>query len=75
ARECRFAKYQENRANGHKEKKFVAIEESNSKALVATDNNEEIDWTKEFDAELVTFAMIVRIKKKTRSPHAFLYLA
>ncbi|GJX02321.1 ribonuclease H-like domain-containing protein [Tanacetum coccineum] len=26
ARECRFAKYQENRANGHKEKKFVAIE-------------------------------------------------
>ncbi|GJZ64268.1 hypothetical protein Tco_0620689 [Tanacetum coccineum] len=38
---CRFAKYQENRANGHKEKKIVAIEDSNSKALVATDNNEE----------------------------------
>ncbi|GJX86611.1 ribonuclease H-like domain-containing protein [Tanacetum coccineum] len=51
ARECRFAKYQENRANGRKEKKIVAIEDSNSKALVATDNNEEIDWTKEFDAE------------------------
>ncbi|GJW11750.1 hypothetical protein Tco_1577577 [Tanacetum coccineum] len=46
-----FAKYQENRANGRKEKKIVAIEDSNSKALVATDNNEEIDWTKEFDAE------------------------
>ncbi|GJY54402.1 ribonuclease H-like domain-containing protein [Tanacetum coccineum] len=58
ARECRFAKYQENRANGRKEKKIVAIEDSNSKALVATDNNEEIDWTKEFDAEPVTFAMM-----------------
>ncbi|GKA54217.1 ribonuclease H-like domain-containing protein, partial [Tanacetum coccineum] len=58
ARECRFAKYQENRANGRKEKKIVAIKESNSKALVATDNNEEIDWTKEFDAEPVTFAMM-----------------
>ncbi|GJS80393.1 putative ribonuclease H-like domain-containing protein [Tanacetum coccineum] len=40
-----------NRANGRKEKKTVAIEDSNSKALVATDNNEDIDWTKEFDAE------------------------
>ncbi|GJR52139.1 retrovirus-related pol polyprotein from transposon TNT 1-94 [Tanacetum coccineum] len=40
------------------EKKTVAIEDSNSKALVATDNNEDIDWTKEFDAEPVTFAMI-----------------
>ncbi|GJY67274.1 hypothetical protein Tco_0469512 [Tanacetum coccineum] len=28
ARECRFAKYQENRANGRKEKKIVAIEDS-----------------------------------------------
>ncbi|GJW52300.1 ribonuclease H-like domain-containing protein [Tanacetum coccineum] len=58
ARECRFAKYQENRANGRQEKKIVAIEDSNSKALVATDNNEDIDWTKEFDAEPVTFAMM-----------------
>ncbi|GJW86187.1 hypothetical protein Tco_0161527 [Tanacetum coccineum] len=41
-----------------KDKKIVAIEDSNSKALVATDNNEEIDWTKEFDAEPVTFAMM-----------------
>ncbi|GJR79610.1 ribonuclease H-like domain-containing protein, partial [Tanacetum coccineum] len=32
ARECRFAKYQENRANGHQEKKTMAIEDSNSKA-------------------------------------------
>ncbi|GJZ77275.1 ribonuclease H-like domain-containing protein [Tanacetum coccineum] len=58
ARECRFAKYQENRANGRNEKRIVAIEDSNSKALVATDNIEDIDWTKEFDAEPVTFAMI-----------------
>ncbi|GJU22109.1 ribonuclease H-like domain-containing protein, partial [Tanacetum coccineum] len=58
ARECRFAKYQENRANGRKEKKIVAIEDSNSKALVATDNNEEINWTKEFDAEPVKFAIM-----------------
>ncbi|GJV63899.1 ribonuclease H-like domain-containing protein [Tanacetum coccineum] len=43
ARECRFAKYQENRANGRNEKRIVAIEDSNSKALVATDNNEDID--------------------------------
>ncbi|GKB44853.1 putative ribonuclease H-like domain-containing protein [Tanacetum coccineum] len=48
----------ENRANGHQEKRIVAIEDSNSKALVATDNNEDIDWTKEFDAEPVTFAMM-----------------
>ncbi|GJU64118.1 putative ribonuclease H-like domain-containing protein [Tanacetum coccineum] len=39
------------KANGRQEKKTVAIEDSNSKALVATDNNEDIDWTKEFDAE------------------------
>ncbi|GJW17410.1 putative ribonuclease H-like domain-containing protein [Tanacetum coccineum] len=58
ARECRFAKYQENRANGRNEKRIVAIEDSNSKALVATDNNEDIDWTKEFDAEPVTYAMM-----------------
>ncbi|GKB38352.1 hypothetical protein Tco_0883294, partial [Tanacetum coccineum] len=54
----KFAKYQENRANGRQEKKIVAIEDSNSKALVATDKNEYIDWTKEFDAERVTFAMM-----------------
>ncbi|GJV39383.1 hypothetical protein Tco_1417823, partial [Tanacetum coccineum] len=45
-------------ANGRNEKRIVAIEDSNSKALVATDNNEDIDWTKEFDAEPVTFAMM-----------------
>ncbi|GJV37403.1 hypothetical protein Tco_1409880 [Tanacetum coccineum] len=53
-----IAKYQENRANGRNEKRIVAIEDSNSKALVATDNNEDIDWTKEFDAEPVTYAMM-----------------
>ncbi|GJS52760.1 putative ribonuclease H-like domain-containing protein [Tanacetum coccineum] len=56
----KFAKYQESRANGRNEKRIVAIEDSNSKALVATDNNEDIDWTKEFDAEItVTYAMMV----------------
>ncbi|GKG16914.1 ribonuclease H-like domain-containing protein [Tanacetum coccineum] len=43
ARECRFAKYQENKANGRTKKKIVAIEDSNSKALVATDKNEDVD--------------------------------
>ncbi|GJU20297.1 hypothetical protein Tco_1153639 [Tanacetum coccineum] len=33
------------------EKRIMAIEDSNSKALVATDKNDDIDWTKEFDAE------------------------
>ncbi|GKA25849.1 ribonuclease H-like domain-containing protein [Tanacetum coccineum] len=49
ARECKFAKYQANRANGSKEKIIVPIEDSNSKALVAKDSQGEIDWTKEFD--------------------------
>ncbi|GKC22398.1 putative ribonuclease H-like domain-containing protein, partial [Tanacetum coccineum] len=53
---------QENRANGRQEKRIVAIEDSNSKALVATDNNEDIDWTKEFDAKPVTFAMMALIE-------------
>ncbi|GJX91603.1 putative ribonuclease H-like domain-containing protein [Tanacetum coccineum] len=48
----------ENKANGRNEKRIVAIEDSNPKALVATDNNEDIDWTKEFDAEPVTYAMM-----------------
>ncbi|GJR46366.1 hypothetical protein Tco_1314469 [Tanacetum coccineum] len=51
ARGADLIKYQENRANGRKEKKIVAIEDSNSKALVATDNNEEIDETMDFDDE------------------------
>ncbi|GJV28701.1 hypothetical protein Tco_1385149 [Tanacetum coccineum] len=54
-----FAKvYKKQLRNGRQEKKIVAIEDSNSKALVATDNNEDIDWTKEFDAEPTTFAMM-----------------
>ncbi|GJX96694.1 hypothetical protein Tco_0352492 [Tanacetum coccineum] len=44
--------------NGRNEKRLVANEDSNSKALVATDNNEDIDWTKEFDDEPVTYAMM-----------------
>ncbi|GKG20265.1 hypothetical protein Tco_0380066, partial [Tanacetum coccineum] len=38
-----------------RKRRLCSIEDSNSKALVATDNNEEIDWTKEFDAEPVHF--------------------
>ncbi|GKB25463.1 putative ribonuclease H-like domain-containing protein, partial [Tanacetum coccineum] len=68
ARECRFAKYQENRANGHNEKRIVAIEDSNSKALVATDNNEDIDWTKEFDAEPMDLMILTRATKSDVAP-------
>ncbi|GJW90639.1 ribonuclease H-like domain-containing protein [Tanacetum coccineum] len=46
----------ENRANGHHEKRIVSNEDPNQK-LEATDNNEDIDWTKEFDTKPVTFAM------------------
>ncbi|GJW12034.1 retrovirus-related pol polyprotein from transposon TNT 1-94 [Tanacetum coccineum] len=38
--------------------KIECFNYSNSKALVATDNNDDIDWTKEFDAEPVTYAMM-----------------
>ncbi|GKA16461.1 hypothetical protein Tco_0696208 [Tanacetum coccineum] len=58
ARECKFAKYQANRANGSKKKRIVPIEDSNSKALVAKDSQGVIDWTKEFDDDPVTFAMV-----------------
>ncbi|GJW30022.1 ribonuclease H-like domain-containing protein [Tanacetum coccineum] len=51
ARECRFAKYQENRGKMVVRKEDYGYMRSNSKALVATDNNEDIDWTKEFDAD------------------------
>ncbi|GJY11170.1 hypothetical protein Tco_0379355 [Tanacetum coccineum] len=47
ARECKFAKYQANRANGSKEKRIVPIEDLNSKALVAKDSQGEIEWTME----------------------------
>ncbi|GKA73923.1 putative ribonuclease H-like domain-containing protein [Tanacetum coccineum] len=46
------------KANGSKEKRMVPIEDSNSKALVAKDSQGEIDWTKEFDDDPVTFAMV-----------------
>ncbi|GJV01296.1 hypothetical protein Tco_1334865 [Tanacetum coccineum] len=48
----------DSRANGHNEKRIVANEDSKLQTLVATDNIEDINWTKEFDAEPVTFAMI-----------------
>ncbi|GJT70122.1 hypothetical protein Tco_1029408 [Tanacetum coccineum] len=50
---------QENRANGRNEKRIVAIEDSNSKALVATDNNEDIDWTKEIKFALGTSGLVI----------------
>ncbi|GKF29372.1 hypothetical protein Tco_0095714 [Tanacetum coccineum] len=50
--ECKFAKYQANRANGSKEKRIVPIEDSKSKALVAKDSQED-DWSIEIDANHV----------------------
>ncbi|GKE95256.1 putative ribonuclease H-like domain-containing protein, partial [Tanacetum coccineum] len=47
ARECKFAKYQANRANGNKEKRLVPIEDSNLKALVAKDS-EGVDYDEVF---------------------------
>ncbi|GJR70707.1 hypothetical protein Tco_0016772 [Tanacetum coccineum] len=47
-----------NRANGSKEKRIVPIEDSNSKALIAKDSQGEIDLTKEFVDDPVTFAMV-----------------
>ncbi|GJZ75750.1 ALP1-like protein [Tanacetum coccineum] len=41
-----------NRANGSKEKRIVSIEDSNSKALVAKDSQED-DWSIEIDADHV----------------------
>ena len=58
ARECKFAKYQATKANAFKEKKLVPAADSDSKALITQNNQGEIDWTKEFDDEPVTFAMI-----------------
>ncbi|GKG30525.1 hypothetical protein Tco_0423013, partial [Tanacetum coccineum] len=45
----------ENRANGRNEKRIVAIEDSNSKALMALTEVEQDDWSMEFDAEHVHF--------------------
>ncbi|GJS06648.1 putative ribonuclease H-like domain-containing protein [Tanacetum coccineum] len=53
-----------NRANGRLGKEVVAIEDSKPKAWWQTDNNEDIDWTKEFDAEPVTFAMMALTELK-----------
>ncbi|GJU97170.1 hypothetical protein Tco_1326441 [Tanacetum coccineum] len=47
------------KANGRNEKRIVAIEDSNSKALVATDNNEDIDWTKEIKFALGTSGLVI----------------
>ncbi|GJW91372.1 ribonuclease H-like domain-containing protein, partial [Tanacetum coccineum] len=57
ARECKFAKYQANRANGSKEKRIVPIEDSNSKALVAKDS-QVFDWSEEADNAPVALALM-----------------
>ncbi|GJR54541.1 putative ribonuclease H-like domain-containing protein [Tanacetum coccineum] len=57
-RQCKFAKYQANKAIGNKERKFVPIQDSSSKAMAAQDNQREIDWSKEFDDEPVTLALM-----------------
>ncbi|GJV22676.1 putative ribonuclease H-like domain-containing protein [Tanacetum coccineum] len=41
-----------------KPKNGITFDKSKIESLVATDNNADIDWTKEFDAEPVTFAMM-----------------
>ncbi|GKB03242.1 ribonuclease H-like domain-containing protein [Tanacetum coccineum] len=75
ARECKFAKYQANRANGSKEKKIVPIEDSNSKALVAKDSQGEIDWTKEFDDDPVTLGVFDWSEEADNAPVALALMA
>ncbi|GJX03335.1 ribonuclease H-like domain-containing protein [Tanacetum coccineum] len=65
ARECRFAKYQENRANGRQEKRIVAIEDPNSKALFdaehmhfGQDGLDDFDWSNKADDALVSLALM-----------------
>ncbi|GJY35342.1 ribonuclease H-like domain-containing protein [Tanacetum coccineum] len=68
ARECKFAKYQANRANGSKEKRIVPIEDSNSKAMVAKDSQDHVDlgqdglgvfdWSEEADNAPVVLALM-----------------
>ncbi|GJW19029.1 ribonuclease H-like domain-containing protein [Tanacetum coccineum] len=67
ARECRFAKYQENRANGHQEKRIVAIEDSNTKALhefdaehvhFGQDGLGDFDWSNKADDTPVSLALM-----------------
>jgi hypothetical protein len=62
ARECKFAKYQANRMieppKPKVERKEVPIAEPKSQALVAQENLSEVDWSKEFDDEPVTYSMV-----------------
>ncbi|GJY41808.1 putative ribonuclease H-like domain-containing protein [Tanacetum coccineum] len=71
ARECRFAKYQENRANGRNEKRIVAIEDSNSKACMMSielmqstwhfdkmTGLVDFDWSNKVDDALVSLALM-----------------
>ncbi|GJY02700.1 hypothetical protein Tco_0360852 [Tanacetum coccineum] len=53
-----LTKYQENKSKWSSGMKMWRLKIPLKKALVATDNNEDIDWTKEFDAEPVTYAMM-----------------
>ncbi|GJV83604.1 hypothetical protein Tco_1523502 [Tanacetum coccineum] len=62
---CSFFSQQASMPTTHDDEDLLQIDEDAMEeidirwqALVATDNNEDIDWTKEFDAEPVTFAMM-----------------
>ncbi|GJR71019.1 integrase, catalytic region, zinc finger, CCHC-type containing protein [Tanacetum coccineum] len=54
--DIRFATYGKQSTMSLEEEDCGLLKDPNSKALVATDNNDDIDWTKEFDAEPVSFS-------------------
>ncbi|GKE81675.1 ribonuclease H-like domain-containing protein, partial [Tanacetum coccineum] len=59
ARECRFAKYQgKSEQMVVRKRRLWLLKIQTQKPWWQQTNNEEIDWTKEFDAEPVTFAMM-----------------
>ncbi|GJU42515.1 ribonuclease H-like domain-containing protein [Tanacetum coccineum] len=60
ARECRFAKYQENKANGRNEKRIVAIEDSTQTAYTAlwTDGLGDFDWSNKADDAPISLALM-----------------
>ncbi|GJX28094.1 hypothetical protein Tco_0236173 [Tanacetum coccineum] len=74
-------KYQANRANGSKEKRFVPIEDSNLKALVAKDSKDHVDirqdglgmfdWSEEVDTAPVTLALMATSSTDSSSSEGF----
>ncbi|GJR86454.1 hypothetical protein Tco_0210465 [Tanacetum coccineum] len=55
---CRFAIYQKTEQMVLRKGRLLAIEDSIQKPWWQLNNNEDIDWTKEFDADPVTFALM-----------------